>query len=130
MPWSARIDLETKIVNLSYTGAITLPDLAAAFGEALRLGALHKTDLFLGDCMALTKGPSVLELYTLAEQFHNAGTSFFVKQAIILPTSPSAATDVHFWETTTRNHGFTTAVFRDREGAEQWLLAHRSRPIV
>ena len=128
MPWSAHYDPETRIVTLSYSGVIALPDLMAAFGEGLRLGAQHKTDLFLGDCTALTKGPSVAELYLLAEKFGSDGTKFSVKQAIILPSLPDASTDLHFWETTTQNHGFTTSVFSDHLRAEKWLLSHDTRP--
>ena len=58
------------------------------------------------------------------------GANFAVKQAIVLPVNPGTSTDVHFWETTNLNHGFTTAVFLDRQGAEEWLSRQTSRRLA
>ncbi len=122
MPWTARLNADARIVETTYSGALTRDDLTAAALGTLEVARNHDAWLLLGDCTRLSGGHSIADLYFLAESVATSGVASRLKEALLLPALPVAAEDVQFWETTCSNRGLRVKVFSERDLAMKWLL--------
>jgi hypothetical protein len=122
MPWTARLNAEAAIVEITYVGVLTRVDLTAAALAALDVARAHDNWRILADCTRLEGGHSITDLYFLAEAIATSGVAGLLKEAVLLPALPAVADDVQFWETTCSNRGLRVKVFGEREVALHWLL--------
>ncbi len=122
MPWRVDIPLEASLVETTYSGVLTPPELSDAVRETLRVAETSGLKRFLADCTSLEGGHSILDLYALVDSIAKDATGID-KEAVLLPSLPAAAEDVRFWETACFNRGLNVRVFVDRESAREWLLS-------
>jgi len=63
MPWKTNYIEAKKYVELTYTGIVTPEELFMAFENSVRLSKEHNTLLYLADCLEMSGGHSVIDLY-------------------------------------------------------------------
>ncbi|MFI5398451.1 MAG: hypothetical protein ACHQ9S_23200 [Candidatus Binatia bacterium] len=122
MPWTATFIAEFGIVETTHAGRLTPEELREAVAATLGLASERKTHRYLGDCTGLEHGASVSDTYALTRFYETLPIDRLSKEAILLPASQDAETDMRFYETLTRNRGFDVRVFRTRQEAISWLV--------
>jgi len=123
MPWSTNIDPDHPIIKTIFWGILTPTELSDAFHETLSLVYQHDRTRILADCIGLSGGHSVIDLYYLADAFASKDMDRSLKEAVLLPSAPASAEKVEFWENTCYNRGLKVRMFNDHESAMDWLLA-------
>lgn len=123
MPWSTNIDPDLPIINTIYWGILTPNELSEAFHETLSLVYMHDRTRILADCTALSGGHSVIDLYYLAEMLASKDINRSLKEAVLLPSVPTSAEKVEFWENACYNRGLKVRMFDNHRVATDWLLA-------
>ncbi|MBX9608555.1 MAG: hypothetical protein K2Y51_20215 [Gammaproteobacteria bacterium] len=121
MPWHSEYRADASVVHTTFLGQVPPTELRAAAMAGLALAARHGAHLFLTDLRQLEGGHSVFDLYALAESLRDLRVPPTTREALVLPTAPSAASDAGFWETVCRNRGFEVRGFADQSSALDWL---------
>lgn len=115
---------EQAIIETVYTGNANILEVFAAIRENLALSKQYQTHRFLVDCCLLVdeKG-KVFENYEVGTYLGKLIPEFprGFREAMILPSSPTAAQNLRFFETVARNRGINVRVFDTREEALAWL---------
>ncbi len=122
MAYEVRFDAATRIVETTYAGLITVPELQAAILQSLALADAHETFLFLGDCRTLEPGGSLFDIYDIVSFLESVLSNRVMKEAILLPQDLNAQSEMRFYETVSRNRWFDVRVFFDQDTAVAWLM--------
>ena len=122
MPWHATLSPDFPVVETSYSGMVTAPELSQAVKATFELGLTHGVSRFLADCSALVGGHTIVDLYGIAEALTSTQIASTLKEAVLVPALSASAEDVRFWETACINRGMRVRVFQDRQCALDWLL--------
>lgn len=124
MPWQMIHHPQLGVIETLYSGELTPDELYAAAKAALSLGAEHSAWRFLGDCVGLQGGHSVVDLYGVLELLQAAGFTPSMREALLVPESPDApmAEEIAFWQTACLNRGVEVRIFHERAAALDWLV--------
>ena len=119
--WLVQYHAPLAVVETEFRDSLSPTELVAAVRDAVAVARAHGAHLFLADCLRLTGGHSVFDLFALAERLPELGLPRGSREALIMPSAPGAAFDAEFWETVCRNRGFEVRGFTSREQALAWL---------
>ncbi len=123
MAWKADLHLEFPIVIITYSGMISAADLEESFKNTLCLCESSARSLILADCLEMTGGHSLTDIYQTAGELSGQENLHHFREALILPDIPEMAELPRFWETVSNNHGLPTKSFIGRQEAIDWLMA-------
>ena len=118
MSWNITFDKVSRVVEATYSGTVTTPELQAGCAATLDVCREHHTSLVLSDCSRLESGFSMVDLYDLAR---SVATVPAFREAVLLPADSDALDAVRFWEVTATNRGVLVRLFKDRRQAIEWL---------
>ena len=121
MPWTARYNEESQLVEAVCDGVITAEDFRAQLQEAIALALSRDAERFLIDARRMQCGFSVFELVGLVESYEELELSSSTRIAVLQPLATEAAHMMRFYETVARNRAYDVRVFAQREAAEEWL---------
>ncbi|MFO7570541.1 MAG: hypothetical protein R6W75_12155 [Smithellaceae bacterium] len=121
MPWNVELNINQKIIELTYAGIVTPKALEEAFCAAVKLATENDVSLFLADCSDMIGGHSVADLYFLISIFEASGFHPRSREAIVLPALDTSQQDVAFYETACLNRGYEVKIFPNRDEALNWL---------
>lgn len=121
MPWHVQALPDQAIVETSYIGRLSLPELFEAVQETLATVRQTQKYCLLGDCSALEGGHSLVDLFGMIDQIIASGLAHKLKEAVVLPRLPAAQDRVEFWELACTNRGLRVKLFTDRASAIDWL---------
>ncbi len=121
MGWSVTYCGTPPVVELAYQGAVDARELQEAFVATQQALARHSSLLLLANCLGMTTGPSVTEVFELAETLIRNGVPPGFKEAIILPLSGEARANAVFFETACLNRGLNIKILPTREEGLRWL---------
>ena len=124
MPWTIELIDEYQIIETIYVGGIPGDELQAAALANLEMSREKNTWLFLGDCTKAESGQSLFDIYQLVAFFESVNLPHDMKEAIVLPISSEAVSDLQFYETVAQNRGYNVRVFNNRTEAVGWLKKH------
>lgn len=123
MAWEAYLHLDFPIVVITYTGAISAAELQDSFATTITLCASSRRSLILADCLHMTGGHSLTDIYQTAGELSGQENLHKFREALILPEAPAMDELPRFWETVSNNHGLSTKAFIGRQEAIDWLMA-------
>lgn len=125
MPWKISYLEDLKIVKTVYTEPAKLEGLMEAVKANISFAKEKQTNLFLGDCTALTETGATMDIYQLGQFIESLQADWSVKEAIVAPsTRQNVIEDLHFFETVAQNRMIKVRMFQDIETAIDWLTAH------
>lgn len=123
MAWNVDLHLQFPIVVLTYSGEIAPADLEASFASTITLCESSKCFLILADCLQMTGGHSLTDVYMTASALANQEDLHHFREALILPEAQAMDELPRFWETVSNNHGLSAKTFTGRQEAIDWLMA-------
>ena len=124
MPWKISYLEDLKIVKTVYTEPAKLEELMEAVTANIRLAKEKQTNLFLGDCTALTETGATMDIYQLGQFIESLQADWAIKEAIVAPANRrNVVDDLRFFETVTQNQMIKVRMFQDIEKAIDWLVA-------
>lgn len=123
MAWNVELHLQFPIVVLTYSGEIAPADLEASFFSTITLCESSKRSLILADCLHMTGGHSLTDIYMTASTLAGHEDLHHFREALILPEAPAMDELPRFWETVSNNHGLSAKTFIGRQEAIDWLMA-------
>ncbi len=121
MPYDIKFNNDQKIIELTYAGLVTPPELVEALEETAILSRSSGVTRFLADCTTMVGGHSVFDLYALISLYESIGVPRGMKEAILLPSLESPIEDVKFYEIACFNKGYNVRVFKNIRDALSWL---------
>lgn len=116
-----RCRIADGVVESVYAGDVSPAELEKAVRGAIALALEAGIFRFFTDVSGLTGGHSAGDLFAVLGLLEEMGLPRTLREAIVVPRSTLAATDVRFWEDACRNRGWNVRLFPDREGAMAWL---------
>lgn len=124
MPWKLSYLEDLKIVKTVYTEPAKLEELMEAVAANIIVAKEKQTNLFLGDCTALTETGETMDIYELGLFIESLQANWAIKEAIVVPINrKNVVKDLHFFETVAQNRMIMVRLFEDIEVAIDWLLA-------
>jgi hypothetical protein len=124
MPWKISYLEDLKIIKTVYTEPAKLEELTKAVLANVAIAKEKGTNLFLGDCTALTETGSAVDIYQLGKFLESLNVGLDLKEAIVAPkTEETVIADLHFYETVTNNRKIKVRLFQDIQEATEWLLS-------
>ena len=124
MPWKLSYLEDLKIVKTVYTEPAKLEELMEAVAANIIVAKEKQTNLFLGDCTALTETGETMDIYELGLFIESLQANWAMKEAIVVPINrKNVVKDLHFFETVAQNRMIMVRLFEDIEVAIDWLLA-------
>jgi len=124
MPWKLSYLEDLKIVKTVYTEPAKLEELMEAVAANIIVAKEKQTNLFLGDCTALTETGETMDIYELGLFIESLQANWAIKEAIVAPINrKNVVKDLHFFETVAQNRMIMVRLFEDIEVAIDWLLA-------
>ncbi len=124
MPWKLSYLEDLKIVKTVYTEPAKLEELLEAIAANIIVAKEKQTNLFLGDCTALTETGETMDIYELGLFIESLQANWAIKEAIVVPINrKNVVKDLHFFETVAQNRMIMVRLFEDIEVAIDWLLA-------
>jgi hypothetical protein len=126
MPFEIKLLDDHKIIEISYAGDVTSPELLEAFKAVILFSQKTGVGLFLADCTMMEGGHSLFDLFELIKQYDNTDFRDMGKEAVLLPNDEKAAENAVFYENACFNRGYNVKIFTDRETAVKWLLNKHS----
>jgi hypothetical protein len=121
MPWHVQLITDHPIVETTYSGVLTKAEMKQSMDDALNLAKRHATTLFLRDCTSLEGIQSIADLYVLTGSLGIKSNIFKTKKAILLPSAQFSSEQVVFWRDACRTRKIFVELFKDRQGAIDWL---------
>lgn len=121
MPWSSSFDASHNVIELVYFGSVSSKELIEAVDAAIEISKKKNTKLVLADCIKMTGGHSLLDLWALVNIYFTRDLRG-LKEAIVLPSLKSSGQFVRFYETASLNRGLNVKVFSDIAEAREWLV--------
>ena len=67
IPWEVKYDSNLRIIETNYTGNMNKDELAKAIDETISSAIVNSTYKLLADCLYLTGGHNLFDLYELAD---------------------------------------------------------------
>ena len=123
MPWKISYLEELKIVKTVYTEPAKLEELLEAVVANLAFAKEKQTNLFLGDCTALTETGATMDIYQLGQFLESLQADWTIKEAIIAPSArQNVIDDLHFFATVPQNRMIRVRLFQDIQSATEWLM--------
>lgn len=123
MPWKLSYLEDLKIVKTVYTEPAKLEELMEAVAANIIVAKEKQTNLFLGDCTALTETGETMDIYELGLFIESLQANWAIKEAIVAPINrKNVVKDLHFFETVAQNRMIMVRLFEDIEVAIDWLL--------
>ena len=113
---------EFRVVESLFDVTYTKQDIIDSTKQAVSLANEKGTNLYLADCTSLTRGRSVVEIYSFGDIYTELHIPRGSRQAVILSTNKQIESNSRFYETATRNKGYDVKVFNDRIEAIAWLI--------
>jgi hypothetical protein len=129
MPWSVMYNPELHIIEIVYTGIITLDDIKEEIDASMALGKKEDTNKFLTDARDIDLKASVFDMHSIPRLFAAKNAERLGKEAVLLPESPEAQDAIYFYETVCKNAGWRIKVFSEREEAIDWLISRSNVSI-
>jgi len=124
MAWSVSPPTaELPACRLTFTGAISSPDMTHAFEQTARVCLEHDVWRVLTDASAMTASHTVIDIYTMVTTIADLGVQDTFREALIAPNEATARENVRFWEDAAVNRGLACKVFATEAEAVFWLLA-------
>jgi len=121
IPWEVKYDSNLRIIETNYTGNMNKDELAKAIDETISSAIVNSTYKLLADCLYLTGGHNLFDLYELADISKIKDFVKYVKEAVIIPENQGTIEKVKFWETACLNRGMNVKIFNTRKEALEWL---------
>ncbi|SRR5579883_588932 len=122
MPWHIQVQAENPIIEIVYTGFLSVADLNQAEQALLENASRNQIQLFLADCTALEGSYSVSDLYDLATAMASWNFKHPWRKAVLRPRMRTLGEGLEFWATVALNRGFVVRLFDERDAAIMWLL--------
>lgn|GEM_PF-663759 len=123
MPWKLSYLEDLKIIKTVYKEPAKLEELMEAVLANVALAKEKGTNLFLGDCTALSETGSTVDIYQLGQFLESLNVGLDLKEAVVAPkTEKNVIADLHFYETVTNNRLIKVRMFQDIQQATDWLL--------
>lgn len=129
MPFELLPESGAGHIEIRFRGFVPAAELMAGAVASITAGRAQDCPFFLADCTELTGGHTLADLYFLASQLGNDAFTVRIREAVLMPRSPTAtkATEaVSFWEVAGSNRGLEIRVFDDRVAALAWLAEVRA----
>ena len=123
MPCHVQLRRNPDHVEADYVGTVPGPELMEAAARIMALCREADSPRILADCSRMDRGHSLTDLYNLAEWLAANYPTFPVREAVLVPPSPTLPDNFQFWEDICQNRGHVVRTFTDRESALSWLLA-------
>lgn len=124
MPWKISYLEDLKIVKTVYTEPAKLEELIEAVTANISFAKEKQTNLFLGDCTALTETGATMDIYQLGQFIESLQADWAIKEAIVAPANRrNVVDDLRFFETVAQNRMIKVRMFQDIEIAIDWLVA-------
>jgi hypothetical protein len=124
MTWTARsLQPDLPIIELVVSGSITHSDSDDMRAAVRAMLAGEGLTLVLYDATDLLHLPTSADIIQVADSLIAAHARDGLRNAHIRPTDPSAGMWTDHWVAVANNRGITTAVFRNRDEAVDWLLS-------
>ena len=123
MPHAIIYNPQTKTIESTVSGNVTLDVLQQVFTEQARLSAEHNCDLMLNDYRSAKIKLSTVDIYELPQIISNIAAVYGkdarqTKRALVITQD---AEDYYFYETVVDNRSQVEKVFFDMEQAKAWL---------
>lgn len=122
MPWTTSHHPDLPIIEVVYQGDVTPEELRRCVDESLGRCRSSGSSLILTDCLQLTGGHNVSELYELANLISLDAPPDFTREAVLYAPGGNTEELVLFWENVCQNRAFDVKSFDCRESAIEWLL--------
>lgn len=122
MPWQTIVHTNPPIIETCYSGNLSAEELLKAIEQTITLVQTNGIFLLLGDCSNLQGGHDVTDLKRFSEMLSACDIGKLIKEAIIVPKTPSTAGFAYFWTFMTQKKGLTVKPFEDRQSALAWLM--------
>ena len=116
-------DPQAPYVEMVLSGNVPAHEVTSGLAQTLELMAASRCALVLADCSTLTGGHSISDLFARAENASGESAVRGCREAIVLPSLPSAQELARFWETVCVNRGIDVRSFTEREAAVAWLTS-------
>jgi hypothetical protein len=124
MPQNTEYDPVKRMVVLTYSGRVTMPEVREATAQALALQKEQKTGRVLIDPRNMIAWPSLVEMFQLVNSYSDMEVPSGTQLAVLRPLAPDRTDLSGFYETVCQNRGYNARVFETREDAEQWLQSN------
>lgn len=122
MPWQLHLQAENPILEIVYTGLLSVTDFDQAGQAILDTAHSNQIQLFLADCTALEGSYSITDLHNMATAMALWDLRYPWRKALLRPRSQLVGEGFEFWVTVAHNRGFVVCLFDEREAAMAWLL--------
>ena len=123
MPFTISYQEDERIVIIENVGNIPYKDLVQQTDEALELGRIKDTRLYLADCIRLVVQADAFEVFNFFPAiYEKIGAPRNSRLAVLMSEDAVTAKDMEFYETICRNRGWQIRVFKDKGTAMEWLL--------
>lgn len=128
MAWSARYDSKTNIIEVIYSGTLSMDDIKNAIIQRISIQEETGAMSVLADISGIDNVKvHLVDIFSIADTFfENINSDRRTRIALILPRYPKAREDALFYETACLNRGWKVKSFEDREEAIKWLLEMES----
>lgn len=121
MSWNLHYHPNDRIIELTYSGKVSPQELNDALDATRELADREQTAKVLANCLDMTGGHSVLDLYSLISRY-DWQVIRELQEALVMPHRSFIAKIVRFYETAAVNRALKVRVFDNREAAWDWLL--------
>ena len=110
-------------VEVEYVDTVPGPELMEAASRAMNLCREAGAPRILADCTRMNGGHSLTDLYKLVEWLAANYPTYPVREAVLVPPSPTLPDNFQFWEDICQNRGHVVRTFTERKQALDWFLA-------
>jgi hypothetical protein len=123
MPCHVQLRRNPDHVEVEYVDTVPGTELRETAARIMALCREAGTPRVLADCSRMGGGHSLTDLYNLAEWLAANHPTYPVREAVLVPTTPTLPENFQFWEDICQNRGHVVRTFTAREEAMDWLLA-------
>ena len=126
LAWSIEFDDTRQLVELSFEGPVSGPELLQAAAARIDFGRAKGAARYLIDAAAMLASPSVVidVLEIPSKVYFEKKMDRAHRIAVVEPLDPDSRWISEFYENASFNRGWQVRSFADRGGAVAWLLSH------
>jgi len=121
MNWNCEYLDNDKVVFIKYKGRVTLDLLKDSFKACLALASKSGVNRYLVDHTELIPSLSAIEVYEIPKIYDQLYVKKSSKIAVIKSKNPSLRENTKFFETVSRNRGYSVKLFDDKQSCLKWL---------
>ena len=124
MAWQVDFDADLKIVELSFAGNVTGPELVEAAAARIEFGGDNGTEKYLIDAeKMLAPKSTIMDVLEIPEKLYfDKGMKRTSCIAVVAPSDPNSHWISEFYENASVLRGWRVRTFDNREAAKLWLL--------